>query len=173
MDELNKILDSDLTTTNNMVKISIETVDVGKKILTNLDDQRNKLININNKNKGLSDVLIEADNNISKMESWFCFYRKKKNKNKDIYNNNNIINPTTPVNKNKIQKCNIPDERNEQINNNLDMIDNLVTEMKEQAVVMSNEIDNQNNIIDEINFNINKNKQHISKLTDRSNKLMR
>ena len=53
------------------------------------------------------------------------------------------------------------------------MIDNLLTEMKEQAVVMSNEIDNQNNIIDEINFNINKNKQHISKLTDRSNKLMR
>ena len=66
MDELNKILDSDLTTTNNMVKLGIETVDVGKKILTNLDDQRNKLININNKNNPLVDFV--------KKMSWNLFF---------------------------------------------------------------------------------------------------
>ena len=67
----------------------------------------------------------------------------------------------------------IPDERNEQINNNLNIIHNMVSDMKDQALIMSGELDNQNDLIDKIDHNVNRNNQHITKLIDRSNKLLR
>ena len=156
-----------------MVKLGIETLDVGKNILSNLDEQRNKLINIHNRTNNMSNDLIEADNNISKVESWFCFRKKKKKNNKT--QDNNVTSNIKSNNRHKLITSNItiPDERNEQINNNLNIIHNMVSDMKDQALIMSGELDNQNDLIDKIDHNVNRNNQHITKLIDRSNKLLR
>jgi len=76
--EINNYMNESVKLTERKLRMSSETLEIGNNILCELDNQKTKLISINNKTQNINTNLNEANNILHKIKHWFTFRKKEK-----------------------------------------------------------------------------------------------
>lgn len=183
----NQLTDESLESTERMVKLTAHTSEVGKEILSNLHTQRETLLRIEQKTGQINSNMTKADREIEKMEKCCgCFSNPFKSK-RTKFKNKQVKNAFKPINETDIERTikepNLKDhnsndigqmivhvtndEREDKMEKNLHIVHGAVREIRHQAVTMSNEIDEQDAIIDRLGHKLDNNNTRINNSTKR------
>lgn len=171
---MSDLIEQQKASLQNSINYSEESLEISNKIMDNLETQHDALARINNITTKTNIKLVEAEETIEKMRGCFHFFKKKKKypklkKNKEINHQDQIQSARniSCINTNSVR----PNTKKSDISDELDIISRNISAMKINALRISDEIDEQNLLIDNISYNmstnvdlINKNNKKIEKI---------
>jgi synaptosomal-associated protein 25 len=190
--ESSEVTDESLACTERMAKLSIETVEIGNKTLGELNLQREKLNDIEKKMEDIKTNVTKAERDLTKMEKCCgCFslpwgrnklkFNDKKSKHafdSEIVTSNTSgnmisvsINTPMLIDERYITRI-TNDKREDKMEENMIVVDNMIKDMNHQAHEMSCELDKQNEIINRISLKIDHNNTRINVANVRTIQLM-
>ncbi|KAG9508931.1 Synaptosomal-associated protein 25, partial [Fragariocoptes setiger] len=194
-----KTADDSLEATRRMRELCEESDQVGIATLRNLDEQGSKLNRVEEDLDKIGNDMRRAERNLKKMKKWFTPFsmcmgpRRNKTKDKEIpaqengveessersvpkkaskllgtLNGNAQNHGATPVN--RVTRI-TGDDREDEMEENLEAVGSILGNLKEMAITMGNEITTQNSQLDRINVKAQTNMVRIGAATDKASKI--
>ncbi len=166
--EIDITIDMSLASSRRMVGLTHLTREVGTHIIEDMSEASEKLHKINVHSNKINDNLNHTQKTLNRMLCCLCPCIKKpkiiKNTMDDINEEKIDINYSVR-NRDKYTgrfiRTILNDIREEEINENIKEADSVINDIKNQALIIGNEIDIQNKLIDNITNNINNNNINI------------
>ncbi|XP_069064857.1 synaptosomal-associated protein 23 [Pleurodeles waltl] len=195
----NQVTDESLESTRRMLNLAVESEDVGVKTITMLDEQGEKLKNIEAGMDQINQDMREAEKNLTELNKCcgLCICPGKRAKNfetGDAYkkawtggnaeNGQGAVVANQPVSVSNGQQQSkgatggkyinrvTNDAREDEMEENLEQVGNILGQLKGLAINMGNEIDTQNKQIDRINEKAELNKDRIETANTTAKKLI-
>jgi hypothetical protein len=180
-----KVTNDSLDSTRRIATMAIEIEDTGANTLNTLDGQSQQLQRIENSNDEINNGLKRSEKNLSRMESLFCciywpqWLCSKKSYRDSNYTRHNAMTPRKPVQiptpeQSKghfIEKITNGVEEDE-MENNLQIAVDAMVRIKQQALIISDTLDTNNEILNRINAKTESNIKRSQEATKRTHDLL-
>lgn len=201
--EQDRVTNESLDATRRMVRTAEETRQVGAKIMEGLDQQGDQLRRVEENLATINKDVRRAERNLTQMEKWCgcctcpCGRPKNFEKNKAYKKawkgakpiekqptateeddglgalRDHVAEGERPKGKGGYIRRITNDEREDEMNDNLGAVSSIVGDLRKQAMAMSGELDEQNDILDRIDRKAASNSDRIHTANDRTAKLLK
>lgn len=163
--QIDNLLQKQKDSLRNSINYTNESRHLSNGIINELDVQYEKLTKIDNLNNKIDNELIVADDQLNQISCWCGLFRKNKKKKIKLHKNTTINNNKSTIDNSTIdsKSKNTVAPKDTDISDELTIISSNLTNLKKDALLIGNELDNHNIFIDKINNDIYINDAFINK----------